>query len=206
MSKAFPSLLVLALALAAALAAAACGRPAARSFPAETQPRMTAVRHWEILAGEVADRVKKSLDANSEVALTPIDVAPECSGPFCEVFGQLLASQLVSRGLQVASRDEGVMALRFTVQVVGAEGRAARAASETTLAMTGEGAAPAGSGDVEVAVSSELVYQNRFLVHHTGIYYVDAAEVAFYGKPLPPGKPGRRPGDPAGRGVRITGE
>lgn len=204
MSKAHPLLPV--LALAAALAVAACGRPAMVSFPAQTQPRMAAVRHWEILAGEVADRVKKALDANLEVALTPIDVVQECSGPFCEVFGRLLASQLVSRGLQVASRPEGVMALRYRVQVVGSGESADRTASEAALAMAGEAAAPAGPGAAEAAVTSELVYQNRYLAHHTGIYYVDAAEVALYGRPLPPGRPGNGPGDPAGRGVRITGE
>ncbi|MEW5772804.1 MAG: hypothetical protein AB1916_04705 [Thermodesulfobacteriota bacterium] len=206
MPKASFRVLALVLVLAAALAAAACSRPAVGFFPAERQSKMAAVRHWEILAGEVADRVKKAVDANPEIVVTPIDVVQECSGPFCEVFGQLLASQLVSRGLQVASRDEGVMALRYRTQVVGQEERVARDASESTLSLTPDAAAPAASGTVEVAVTSELVYQNRFLVHHTGIYYVDAAETALYGKPLPPGKPGRGPGDPAARGVRITGE
>lgn len=199
------SSLILVLALAAALAAAACSRPAVGAFPTESQPKMAAVRHWEILAGEVADRVKKALDANSEIAQTPIDVVQECTGPFCTVFGQLLASELVSRGLQVASRHEGVMALRYRAQVVAPEDRAARSASETTLAMAG-GESKAASGTAEVAVTSELVYQNRFLVHHTGIYYVDAAEAGTYGRPLPLGKPGLAPGESMGRGVRITGE
>jgi hypothetical protein len=191
------------LTLAAVLAVAACGRPTVSSFPAESQQKLASVRHWEILAGDAADRVKRAVDANPEISVTPIDVVSQCSGPFCEVFGQLLASKLVSRGLQVASRDEGVMALRYRVQVVGSEERASRAESESTMAI-GSGA-PAGSGTMEVAVTSELVYQNRFLMHHTGVYYVDAAESALYGKPLPPGKPGRGPGEQA-RGVRITGE
>mgnify|MGYP000908888719 CR=1 FL=1 len=178
-------LLRVVLILAAVFAVAACGRPTVGSFPAESQPKLASVRHWEILADEAAGRVKKAVDANPEISVTPIDVAPQCSGPFCEVYGQLLASKLVSRGLQVASREEGVMALRFRAQVVGAEDRAGRAASESTLAI-GSGA-PAGSGTMEVAVTSELVYQNRFLMHHTGVYYVDAAESALYGKPLAPG-------------------
>lgn len=193
---------VLALALAVVLASAACGRPVSSSFPAESQPKMAAVRHWEILANEVADKVKKAVETNAELALTPIDVVRECAGPFCEVFRELLASQLVARGLQVASREEGVMALRYRIQVVSPEERAARAEAGSSVAMAGPGAGAEVAGTMEVVVTSELVYQNRFLVHHSGIYYADGDEAALYGRPLAPGKPGRE----GGRDVRITGE
>lgn len=211
MPKAPLSLFVLAL---AAAFAAACARPAMGVFPVESQPKMAAVRHWDVLAGEVADKVKKALDANPEVALTPIDVAPECSDPFCSVFGQLVASELVSRGLQVASRPEGVMALRFRSQVVSPVVEKPKAKAETTTGITSRPAVSLAKDDapkypsdtLEVAVTSELVYQNRFLVHHTGVYYVDAADVALYGRPLPLGKPGMAPGETEGRSMRITGE
>ena len=196
-----PAVMVLAAVLAAACVPANTGG----GYVTASQGRLSDLRDWQDLASEVADRVKRAVAANPEIAATPIDVLPQCSGPFCEVFAQQVASQLVSRGLQVASREEGVMALRFRAQVVGPEERASRAASESTLAMSGQGAS-AGSGTLELAVTSELVYQNRFLVHHTALYLVDAAQTATYGKPLPPGKPGRAPGDTGGRGVRITGE
>ncbi len=196
---------ILSVLVLAAFLAAACNRPLVARLPAGGQGGLSDMQDWQALAGDVADRVKRAVDANPEIALTPIDVLAQCSGPFCEVFAQMAASQLVSRGLQVSSRDEGVMALRFRTQVVGDEERAARAASESTLAMSGAGT-PAGSGTMELAVTSELVYQNRFLMHHTAIYFVEAAESATYGKPLPPGRPGRTPGDSGARGMRITGE
>lgn len=201
MSKTFAFLP--ALVLAAALAAACV--PASGGYSAASPGSLSGMPDWQALAGEVADRVKRAVDANPEIALTPVDVVPQCSGPFCQVYGQMLASQLVSRGLQVASREEGVMALRYRVQVVGPEDRAERAAAESPVAMSGTGPA-VGSGSMEVAVTSELVYQNRFLVHHTGIFRVDAADTAAYAKPLAPGKPGRGPGDSSGRKMSLVGE
>jgi len=197
--------LLLAVQVLTAALAAACAPNSSRGFSTANQGSLSGMQDWQVLAGEVADRVKRAVEANPEIALTPIDVVPQCSGPFCQVFGQLVASQLVSRGLQVASRQEGVMALRFQAQVVGPEERALRAATETTLAMAGPGPAAA-SDTLELAVTSELVFQNRFLVHHTGIYYVDAADTATYGTPLPPGRPGRAPGESGGRDVRITAD
>jgi hypothetical protein len=199
--------LLLAAILAAALAA--CGRPMSSTFPTESQQKLQAARHWEILASGVADKVKRAVDANPELAFTPIDVQPLCAGPFCEVYAELLRSQLVARAMQVASRDEGIMALQFGVQVLG---EAAKSPSrlpgpgESGVAMSG-GERRTYSGPTEVVVTSELLYQNRYLVHSSDIYYIDAADADQFGRPLPGAKPGRAGGRELGaRDMRLKTE
>ncbi len=185
--------------------------PMAGTYPLHMQQKMQAAHHWDVLAEDVAEQVAEALDERVEMRLLPIDVVAEDEGPFSEVFTELLMSRLVQRGLQVSSAREGVVALRFKVQVVLHGDRSQRPVPGALTAI-GAGVSVArdvsldwlygavglglladiGAGylathsDHEVVVTTALLHKNRFVVRSSDIYYINDQDYLHYAEPLPP--------------------
>jgi len=185
--------------------------PLATTYPMSMQNKMQAAHHWDVLAEDVAEQVADAVDDRVEMRLLPIDVVAENEGPFSEVFSELLMSRLVQEGLQVSSAREGVVALRFKVQVVlhgrrhqrpvpglltaiGAGVSVARDVSEDwlygaaglgLLADVGVGYL-ASHSDHEVVVTTALLHKNRFVMRSSDIYYINDQDYLHYAEPLAP--------------------
>jgi len=186
--------------------------PLATTYKMTGQHKMQAAEHWDILASDVAARVRAALDDRVELRLLAIDVdTDQDQGPFHKVFKELLTSQLVQRGVQVPEREENQLELIYTVQVVKHGARFQRpppglltligagiSVSRDITASFIYGAAPAGLlSDVavghltshsaqEVVVTTRLVWKNRYVMHSSDIYYINDAENLHYGEPLKP--------------------
>lgn len=203
-------LLILLLA-AALLAGCRSQLPLASSYPMTTQHKMQAAEHWNILAADVAERVAQAVGDRVELRLLAIDVDSEQSGPFNDVFKELLKSQLVFRGLQVAEREENQLELKYKVQMV-KHGQRFQRPPPGLLTAIGAGvavardhltvksiyaAAPLGlladvaigslsfHSDHEVIITTELVWRNRYVMHASDIYYINDPDYRQYGEPIP---------------------
>ncbi|MBU1001002.1 MAG: hypothetical protein KKE73_00590 [Proteobacteria bacterium] len=176
-----------------------------------TQHKMQAAEHWDILAADVADQIKLAVDERVELRLLAIDVDTDQRGPFNDVFQNLLKSQLVFRGLQVADKQENQLKVKYRVQVVRHGSRFQRPPPGLLTAI-GAGiavmrdhltvkanyaAAPIGlladigvgylnfHSNHEVVITTEMVWKNRFVVHCSDIYYINDPDYKHYGEPIP---------------------
>ncbi len=201
-------------AVAGALLLAGCSSqiPYATTYKMTGQHKMQAAEHWNILAADVADRVRAALDDRVELRLLAVDVSTDQEqGPFHKVFKELLVSQLVQRGVQVPERQENQLELVYSVQVLRHNGRFQRP-PPGLLTLLGAGVAvsrdittefiygAAGAGllldvaaghltshsDQEVVITTRLVWKNRYVVHASDIYYINDADNLHYGEPLAP--------------------
>ncbi|MCK9241135.1 hypothetical protein [Desulfocurvus sp.] len=203
--------------------------PYATTYKMTAQPKMQAAHHWDVLAGDVADRVRAALDDRVELRLLAIDVdTDQAPGPFHRVFRELLVSKLVQRGIQVAEHEENQLELVYTVQVLRHGARIQRpvpglltligAGIAVSRDVTTEfiyGAGPAGlladvaaghlasHSDQEIIVTTRLAWKNRFVMHASDIYYINDADYRHYGEPLRAAGSGL--GGPGGVGATSLG-
>jgi hypothetical protein len=80
--------------------------PLATSYPLSAQRRMQAAHHWDVLAENVAERLKKTMDLTFVNAPTPPPIYIKTDqdlveSPFGRVFDRLLTNQLIKQGLIV---------------------------------------------------------------------------------------------------------
>ena len=185
--------------------------PVASSYEATFQNKMQAAGHWDVLAEDTAERIMKGLEDREDLLLTPIYLTPPDDRPFSIAFYNLLTSRLVSRGMQVSLDKEadnldvsyhvyGVQNSKrfqrpplgsFTVLAGGA--RVAHALTETSDWLTA-GIAVGALADIasgalssetetEVVITVSMSYNNRFVVHHSSIYYINPSDYQQYVDP-----------------------
>lgn len=87
--------------------------PLATSYPISAQKKMQAAHHWDVLATNVAKRLKKTLDLTFVNTSTPppIYIKKERSmieSPFGGTFYRLLTNQLISQGLIVLESQASI--------------------------------------------------------------------------------------------------
>jgi len=184
--------------------------PYATTYEMTGQHKMQAAHHWNVLAADVAERVHAALDDRVELRLLAIDVdTDQPPGPFHQVFRELLVSNLVQRGVQVADLEENQLELIYKVQVLRHGARIQRpvpglltligAGIAVSRDVTTEfiyGAAPAGlladvaaghlasHSNQEVIITTRLVWKNRYVMHASDIYYINDEDYLHYGRPL----------------------
>ncbi len=98
-----------------------CGSavPNATTFPLQTQRKMQAAKHWQILAEDVAEQVKKCIVERRDLMVKPVYVIPKDSTPFEEIFQEILISKLVGGGvLVVKAEKEEVLKLEYSVRLL----------------------------------------------------------------------------------------
>lgn len=87
--------------------------PLATSYPLNAQRRMQAAHHWDVLAENVAERLKKTIDLTFVNAPTPppiyIKVDQDLAeSPFGKIFYRLLTNQLIKQGLIVLGSQDSL--------------------------------------------------------------------------------------------------
>lgn len=99
---------------------AGCGSavPMATSHPWDTQQKMQAARHWELLAEDLAGQVKHCLAYREDLKWMPVYVTPKESSPFEEIFHGLLISQLMDQGLVVSQKPENALKMEYSTQIL----------------------------------------------------------------------------------------
>ena len=106
--------------IALILVCAGCGSsvPVATNHSWETQNKMQAARHWEILAADLAVKIETFLAERDELNWRPVYVTLKGNTPFDEIFHGLLISQLMERGLAVSQKKEQSLILEYNTQIL----------------------------------------------------------------------------------------
>lgn len=159
--------------------------PAAVRPPLYSQEKLTAIDHWDNIAVEVAERVRKTLLDRHDLIGLPIYISAPDGGAFSRTFTGLLHTELVSRGMQVSQKPEPAsLYLSYDVQVVSFN--SSREGSFPTLGAGGLGLIGIFGGPYtspsnnEVLVSVELVRNNRYAMHLSKYYYINDDDWEMY--------------------------
>ncbi|MDR3042892.1 MAG: hypothetical protein LBU75_01330 [Desulfovibrio sp.] len=179
-------LLVVACAVSAPAAPGLCG-PAATPPPRNVPDKpfsdtrsgrsLSEPDDWSRMATATALRVYKALDDRRDLVALPIRISPPNARPFALAYQNLLATELVSRGMQVtlAPEDDSVE-LDFAVHAVpvGAQ----RPVSE---------AAASPDAKWEVVLTTTMWHGNRYVIHAADGFVVRGDELGKYVDPDAPG-------------------
>ena len=91
--------------------------PIASTYEYTTQQKMQAAHHWDVLAEDVASRLKEHIN-KSPVAGRTINVVSGNNSPFQDAFEDLLITQMVNQGLDIRDNNNGRLKLKFKTQVI----------------------------------------------------------------------------------------
>ncbi len=91
--------------------------PVATTYEYTTQQKMQAAHHWDVLAGDVAFRLKEHIN-KSPIAGRTINVISGNNSPFHNAFEDLLITQMVNQGLDIRDNNHGELKLKFNTQVI----------------------------------------------------------------------------------------
>lgn len=181
--------------------------PKPASYKLTYQQKMQAAQHWDLLAKDVAEKVATAQDGQSAGA---VYVKP-VSGVFGTTLTSLVKTELVGRGVALASAPDSAATLDIEVQLV--EHRAkwphrynrtqpgfwtaiatgARYAKDMTLNVL----IPAGVGldalsgsattltHHEVVVTSSLQKDGHYLMRQANMYYINDADRGQYAQVTP---------------------
>ncbi len=101
--------------------------PVATSYPVTAQRKMQAIHHWDVLAGDVAKRLKKTLQLTFPNAAVKPSLLIEPNKEqekvaFGKAFHSLLTTKLVQQGLVVltsnADHNKDTLVVNYNMQVV----------------------------------------------------------------------------------------
>ena len=180
--------LLLAVALAASVPAALglCGpaaTPPPRNVPdkpfADTRSGRTISEpdDWSRMATATALRVYKALDDRRDLVALPIRITPPNARPFALAYQNLLATELVSRGMQVTLAPENdSVELDFAVHAVpvGPQRPVPEAAANPDAKW-------------QVVLTTTMWHGNRYVIHAADGFVVRGDELGKYVDPDAPG-------------------
>lgn len=94
------------------------GVPSAEPFPDATLRKAKSAEHWNVIAGDVATQTAGLRD-RPELQGKPLYVSPSGdNSDFSRGFQTMLISKLVNSGLNVATKPEGAVEVKYEAQVV----------------------------------------------------------------------------------------
>lgn len=132
---------------------------------------------WSRMATATALRVYKALDDRRDIVALPIRITPPNARPFALAYQNLLATELVSRGMQVALAPENdSVELDFAVHAVPVGPQ--RPVPE---------AATSPDSRWEVVLTTTMWHGNRYVIHTTEGFVVRGDELGKYVDPDAPG-------------------
>lgn len=189
-----------------------CGSrvPYSTTFPFQSQRKMQAAKHWEVLAEDVAGQVKKCIAARKDLKVKPVYVVSRGETPFEEIFHDILISKLVSGGVLVSKKEKDTLRMDYGVKLLehsrrdyskfpltftalGAGIMVAREVSDWVLEdllIFGTGAgllADLGMSRYagppshkEAVITTSLSYDDYYFMHQTDIYYINDPDAGHY--------------------------
>lgn len=180
--------------------------PVPAPYPLTTQTKMQAMHHWDVLAGEMSERVAHEVKFRGWLDQWGIYVVPSGTTPFEKAFRELLVTHLVRQGLRVDAATPGQLLLTTEIQAVRhaerlhrepgglfrvlSPGLVTTAVVPITGANRDEIARQVGAAEVtaeaglftpelpqsELLITMSLTLGGDFLARHSAIVYIDDAE------------------------------
>lgn len=199
------------------------GVPAPMSFPAQTQYKLKAVAHWQLIAKDLAAQIKLGLEANGQIEQPIYVQIPAKASAFESNFLPLLRSELLKQNLKVNAQESGAATMKLlvdnvrhtptyragTLTILGGGLLALRDASIHNARFTNAGGAMAAIAadlamshhqappELELVLTLSLQDETRYIASLTQIYYLSSDDKQLYElAPLAP---------PIGRIFEVTG-
>ncbi len=151
------------------------------TLESSNSPSMSGPADWHTLAARMAERVKAQISYRPDLMGKMVYVQPGNNRAFATTFCNMLTSELVSRGINVALQPNGNnLLLEVTPSIVPAEDQSWR----------------------QVVIVISMWYGNQQILHTSSTYCIDEDEIYTYANPnetsfLAPQYPSR--------GVRLVG-
>ncbi|MFO1370876.1 MAG: hypothetical protein U1F42_00170 [Candidatus Competibacteraceae bacterium] len=188
--------------------------PVATTYPVTFQNKMQAAQHWDILAGDVAGRLRESLigPAEQKRPVTLYVHQPKYDSTFGAAFHNLLITRLLENGFSMSENPAAGLPVTYNIQVVTHKDRGfirpmpglftaltstvlvlrdVADHHETAATVLGAVALDVGSGFVtdtpnsEVIVTTSVMNGDRYLTRISDIYYISDNNVDQYYAKVP---------------------
>ena len=186
--------------------------PHPQSFPAATQLKPNASRHWETMADDVAIQTRFSWDKLGN-RTAPLYVAPASKRTaFGDAFHNFLVTRLVQHGLPVSNRPEGAFVVEYQTQLVRHGSERHVYVPGTLTFLTGgllvardiamHGVSPLGfaalgigadfgaslidgatTSKLELIVTTSITANGRYVMRKGDVYYLDESDLALFMEP-----------------------
>lgn len=140
--------------------------PLATPFPTTTQPRMQAAHHWDVLAENVADRLKDTLDRifTNAVVKPPIYIRytkDEEETEFGRIYYSFLRTELSRKGLTIlTNNDRNTLILDYSAHILHHAERANIPSSAQDETGT------------EVVINTTVTYGTQHIFDDTQMFYI----------------------------------
>ena len=171
--------------LATGCASSQTSLPMAKAPEQFQQYKVQSADHWDTVANEVVDRVRKTQEDRPDLIALPIYVAPPNEGVFVKAFASLLRSRMVTKGMQVVEYPEpNALVLNYNVQLVSHDSsRGDYGVGVAALGMAVVGIFTGGHttpSDHEVIINTTLVHHNRYAMSLSQVCYINDADWELY--------------------------
>jgi hypothetical protein len=177
--------------------------PVPATYRINTQKKIQAAYHWDVLASDVAEQAYLFLSQDGKLQDIPIYVAAAEDTLFDGVFRDLLITQLVQQGVTVVDSRDNALTMTYRAQLLRHGKRTIRQppskysalalgikvardiadwATEDilnvgvglgVLADLNRGATTGGTPDVEVILTTSMLLNNRYVNRKSDIYYIN---------------------------------
>ena len=149
------------------------------------QYKVQSADHWDTVANEVVNRVRKTQEDRPDLITLPIYVAPPNEGVFVKAFASFLRSRMVTKGMQVVEYPEpDALILNYNVQLVSHDpSRGDSGVGVAALGMAVVGTFTGGHttpSDHEVIINTTLVHRNRYAMSLSQVCYINDADWELY--------------------------
>jgi hypothetical protein len=192
---------------------ASCSQvPFPTTYGLNTQKKMQAAHHWDVLASDVSEQVKISLQKKSELKKIPTFISSSDTTPFGKIFHNLLVTHLVQKGIVVSNVDKDAITMKYEAKVLEHTNRivreppvkysvlalgirVARDVADWTsrnilnlgvglgaLADYGRGFTTGDLPNKEVVITTSLVLNDQYIMHKSDIYYINEFDEWHYEK------------------------
>ena len=178
-------LTLLASGLATGCASTQTTLPMAQAPEQFQQYKVQSADHWDTVANEVVDRVRKTQEDRPDLITLPIYIAPPNDGIFVRAFASFLRSRMVTKGMQVAEYPEAdALILNYNVQIVSHDSsRGDLGIGVAALGMAVVGTFTGGHttpSDHEIIINTTLVHRNRYAMSLSQVCYINDADWELY--------------------------
>lgn len=92
--------------------------PRATKINTGSQPKMQAVKHWDVLANDIAKKIKVAIENNPELSYKTVYLETDDRSPFGETFKEMLKFNLFKQGITLAENQAGSIYLKYKTKIV----------------------------------------------------------------------------------------
>lgn len=134
------------------LGACASQTPVAQPYPVTYQKKMQAAQHWDMVAADVASRLRSAIASTDSAGRTVVLSVqkPKTNTAFNQAFHDLLITRLIEQGFSVSSSPSAGLPVTYEVQVI----------------------PNYDTPDTEVLITTSLMSGDRYLARINDIYYI----------------------------------